>query len=85
MFQKVGKVGVPIDKTSMSCAGSGKPNKAGGCQGDSSGPYVCEENGRWVLRGAVSWGHSMCRTNFFNVFARISSFRDWIDAKVKGE
>lgn len=79
-----GRLGVPIDKKSMICAGSGKPGQAGGCQGDSGGPYVCEENGKWVLRGAVSWGHRMCRTDLFTVFARISSFRDWIDAKLKG-
>lgn len=47
--KKWGKVGAPIDKTSMICAGSGKPNKAGGCQGDSSGPYVCEENGFYAV------------------------------------
>lgn len=78
-----GKLG-PIDETSMICAGSGQPDKGGGCQGDSGGPYVCEENGSWVLRGAVSWGHRMCLTDFFSVFARVSSFRDWIDAKIKG-
>lgn len=80
-----GRLGAPIDKKSMICAGSGKPGEAGGCQGDSDGPYVCEESGKWVLRGDVSWGHRMCRTDLFTVFARISSFRDWIDAKLKGE
>ena len=24
---------------------------------------VCEENGKWVLRGAVSWGHYECLTD----------------------
>ncbi|XP_022803817.1 chymotrypsinogen B-like [Stylophora pistillata] len=80
-----GRLGAPIDKKSMICAGSGKPGEAGGSQGDSDGPYVCEESGKWVLRGDVSWGHRMCRTDLFTVFARISSFRDWIDAKLKGD
>lgn len=74
----------PVDKKSMICGGSGVANQAGGCQGDSGGPYVCEENGKWVLRGAVSWGHGMCRTEYFTVFARVSSFREWIDEKMSG-
>lgn len=70
-----------IDKNSMICAGGqGK----GGCQGDSGGPFVCEENGRWVLRGAVSWGHGMCRTDHYSVFARVSSFIEWINQRKSG-
>ena len=45
---------VPVEEKSMVCAGSGVANQAGGCQGDSGGPFVCEESGKWVLRGAVS-------------------------------
>ncbi|XP_001632947.3 chymotrypsinogen B isoform X2 [Nematostella vectensis] len=72
---------VPVDSTSMICAGGqGK----GGCQGDSGGPFVCEEGGKWVLRGAVSWGHSMCRTDHYTVFARISNFVSWINGKMGG-
>merc|ERR1719309_263004 len=68
----------PVDERSMICAGGqGK----GGCQGDSGGPFVCNEGGRWVLRGAVSWGHRMCRTDHYTVFARISSFIGWINKK----
>ena len=54
-------------------------------QGDSGGPLVCKENGRYVLRGAVSWGESTCSTNFYTVFARISNFIDWINNKISGE
>ncbi|XP_031574197.1 chymotrypsinogen B-like isoform X2 [Actinia tenebrosa] len=72
---------VPVDPKSMVCAGGqGK----GGCQGDSGGPFVCNEGGRWVLRGAVSWGHSQCRTDHYTVFARVSSFIDWINQKMTG-
>ena len=45
----------PVDEATMVCAGSGIAGQAGGCQGDSGGPFVFEENGKWVLRGAVSW------------------------------
>ena len=71
----------PIDERSMICAGGeGK----GGCQGDSGGPFVCNEGGKYVLRGAVSWGHRMCRTDHYTVFARVSSFIDWINQKMQG-
>ena len=75
---------LPVDKTSMLCAGSGKKNQPGGCQGDSGGPFVCKENGKWVLRGAVSWGHRMCKTTKYTVFARISNFIDWINQNISG-
>ena len=73
---------LPVDQNSMICAGGqGK----GGCQGDSGGPFVCNEGGSWVLRGAVSWGHSMCRTDHYTVFARVSNFIDWINNKISGK
>ena len=75
---------IPVEESSMVCAGSGVEGQAGGCQGDSGGPFVCEENGKWVLRGAVSWGNGMCRTSFFTVFARVSNFIDWINQKMSG-
>ena len=74
----------PVDETAMVCAGSGIAGQAGGCQGDSGGPFVCEENGNWVLRGAVSWGNGMCTTDYFTVFARVSNFIDWISQKMSG-
>ncbi|XP_068753358.1 chymotrypsinogen A-like [Montipora capricornis] len=72
---------LPVDEKSMVCAGGqGK----GGCQGDSGGPFVCNEGGKFVLRGAVSWGHSRCRTDHYSVFARVSSFIGWIESKMSG-
>ena len=77
--QSVNGYMVRIDPTSMICAGG---QGRGGCQGDSGGPFVCNEGGRWVLRGAVSWGHKMCRTDHFTVFARVSSFIGWINQRI---
>ena len=69
----------PVDDTSMVCAGYGGDSKVSGCNGDSGGPFVCEEGGKWILRGAVSWGDPKCRAgSTYSVFARISSFVDWI-------
>ncbi|CAH3046984.1 unnamed protein product [Porites lobata] len=69
-----------VDQESMVCAGYATAGHAiSGCQGDSGGPFVCEENGRFVLRGAVSWGHPNCEAEkTYTVFARVSSYVDWI-------
>merc|ERR1712018_402574 len=40
---------------SMLCAGLDAGGKDS-CQGDSGGPFVCEENGKAVVAGIVSWG-----------------------------
>ena len=70
-----------VDDDTMLCAGYGGSSVISGCHGDSGGPFVCQENRRWVLRGAVSWGDDRCRGgSTFSVFARISSFVDWISA-----
>ena len=74
----------PVDEESMVCAGFGGDSKVSGCKGDSGGPLVCEENGTFVLRGAVSWGIPRCPAgNTFSVFTRISSFVDWINDHIK--
>ena len=67
-----------VVQQSMICAGY---DTAGivisGFQGDRGGPFVCEENGRFVLHGAVSGGHPNS-----TVFARVSSYVDWIKQKM---
>lgn len=68
-----------VDDDTMVCAGYGGNSVVSGCHGDSGGPFVCKESGRWVLRGAVSWGDHWCRGgSTYSVFARISRFVDWI-------
>jgi len=75
-----GRLGRVYSDTMICAGGQGR----GGCQGDSGGPFVCDEGGRWVLRGAVSWGHEYCRTDFFTVFARVSTFVNWIQQRTNG-
>lgn len=75
---------VPVDQQSMVCAGYATAgNVISGCQGDSGGPFVCEENGRFFLHGAVSWGNPRCEADSsYSVFARVSSYVDWIKHKM---
>jgi len=81
-----GNINLPqkVDNITMVCAGYGGNAVISGCHGDSGGPFVCQESGRWVLRGAVSWGDHWCRSGkTFSVFARISTFVDWIQAAME--
>ncbi|XP_078374456.1 chymotrypsinogen A-like [Oculina patagonica] len=54
-------------------------------KGDSGGPLVCGENGKWVLRGVVSWGHPDCQTDYYSVFARVSNYVKWIKKNIKNK
>jgi len=45
------------------------------CGGDNGGPIVCDGK----LAGVFSWGEANCSPNFPSVFARVSSYYDWIN------
>jgi len=74
--------GGSVDESSMVCVG-GKGSSV--CNGDSGGPLSCMEGGRWVLRGAASWVTSKtCPGDTFSVYARVSSYINWIEEQMKG-
>ncbi|XP_065334618.1 uncharacterized protein LOC135935916 [Cloeon dipterum] len=59
------------------------------CNGDSGGSLSVEKDGRWFIRGIVSFGKSkkvkfegkerlLCDPNEYSLFADITSYMDWI-------
>ncbi|KAL1397565.1 hypothetical protein quinque_005428 [Culex quinquefasciatus] len=56
-------------------------NSRGACSGDSGGPMTIERDGKTVQVGVVSFGLALgCENNWPSVFARTTSFLQWIQA-----
>ena len=47
-------------------------------QGDSGGPLVCYQGNSWVQYGITSFGRGCGLPKKPGVYARVSSFSDWI-------
>lgn len=50
----------------------------GHCSGDSGGPLICNDDGRPVVYGIVSWNDDCAATGFPGIYAKVASELDWI-------
>ena len=63
----------------MICAGY-QEGKVDSCKGDSGGPFVCKERGRYILVGATSWGVGCAKAGQPGVYTDIKDFLSWIQS-----
>lgn len=65
------------------CAGSPPDTSllhGDGCQGNSGGGLLCqEESGQWVVAGVVAGGYGCSDPSSPALYTRVSRFRSWID------
>ena len=61
----------------MFCAGYSGGGKDS-CFGDSGGPVIIQESGKWKLAGIVSWGEGCGEPGYYGVYTRISKLFNFI-------
>ncbi|XP_052759016.1 proclotting enzyme-like isoform X2 [Galleria mellonella] len=64
----------------MLCAGKASMDS---CSGDSGGPLMVNEGGRWTQVGIVSWGIGCGKGQYPGVYTRITAFLPWIQKNSK--
>lgn len=64
----------------MLCAGKASMDS---CSGDSGGPLMVNEGGRWTQVGVVSWGIGCGKGQYPGVYTRVTAFLPWIQKNAK--
>ncbi|XDV12782.1 hypothetical protein PO909_001365, partial [Leuciscus waleckii] len=73
--------GVSAITDNMICAGLLEGGKDS-CQGDSGGPMVSKQGSVWIQSGIVSFGTGCALPNFPGVYARVSTYQNWINEQI---
>jgi transmembrane serine protease 3 len=71
-----------IHPESMLCAGYELGGKDS-CQGDSGGPYFTKGRQGYTLQGVVSWGSGCALAKSPGVYARVTTYIDWIQEQIR--
>jgi secreted trypsin-like serine protease len=64
--------------SNMMCAGLLTPSSRESCLGDSGGPLMLPNGGRYSLIGVVSWGFQNRQSYSPIVYSKVSGYSDWI-------
>lgn len=64
----------------MICAGKASMDS---CSGDSGGPLMVNEGGKWNQVGVVSWGIGCGKGQYPGVYTRVTAFLPWIQKNSK--
>ena len=62
----------------MLCAGIPVVGGIDACQGDSGGPLAIRVDGTYYLAGVTSWGRGCAQPGFPGLYARVTTYVDWI-------
>ena len=67
---------------------AGYKNGTSTCQGDSGGGIAFKVNGRWFLRGIVSFGPvikgtGFCDPNNYSIFLDVTHYLEWIEKSIE--
>ncbi|XP_070823041.1 complement C1r-A subcomponent-like [Chaetodon trifascialis] len=68
----------PSLTNNMFCAGVPEGGKDS-CRGDSGGPFILRDDGRFWAAGIVSWGIDCGRQGTYGVYTKVSNYLDWIN------